>query len=205
MLIAFLSLLLFQSADLSGARHGDPLPADFAPPIAAKIAPGGIRADVRGNTLTFWWVKEIPIKAAAPAWTDVPEGTLVGAVKIEKDFRDTRGRVIKAGAYTLRYGIQPQNGDHLGVSPYREFLLLSPAKQDADPAPPSHDGLVDLSKQTIGGSHPAVWSLDPPVARGAALTVHTNTELELKSLVMEMPVTGGTFRFGLVLVGKIEA
>jgi hypothetical protein len=205
MLIAFISLLLFQSSDLSGVKHSDPVPADFAAAVAAKIAPGGIRAAVRGNTLTFWWVKDLPMKSSPASWSDVPEGTLVGAVKIEKDFRDTRGRVVKAGAYTLRYGIQPQNGDHLGVSPFREFLLLSPAKQDADPAPPSHDGLVDLSKQTIGGSHPAVWSLDPPVATDAALTVHANTELELKALIMEVPVTGGTFRFGLVLVGKIEA
>jgi hypothetical protein len=200
-----LAFLLFQPADLSGTKHTDAVPADFAGPVAAKLAPGGVRATVRANTLTFWWAKEIPLKAAAPAWSDVPEGTLVGAVKIEKDFRDTRGRVIKAGAYTLRYGIQPANGDHLGVSPFREFLLLSPAKQDADPAPPSHDGLVDLSKQTIGGSHPAVWSLDPPVATDAPLTVHANTELELKALVMEVPAIGGTVRFGLVLIGKIEA
>ena len=200
-----LAFLLFQAPDLSGTKHSDAVPTELAAPVAAKIAPGGIRADVRGNTLTFWWAKEIPLKAAAPTWSDVPEGTLVGAVKIEKDFRDTRGRVIKAGAYTLRYGLQPQNGDHLGVSPFREFLLLSPAKQDADPAPPSHDGLVDLSKQTIGGSHPAVWSLDPPVATDAALTVHANTELQLKALIMEVPVSGGTFRFGLVLIGKIEA
>lgn len=200
-----LAFLLFQSPDLSGTKHTDPVPADFAAPIAAKIAPGGVRATVRANILTFWWVKDLPMKASAPSWSDVPEGTLVGAVKIEKDFRDTRGRVIKAGAYTLRYGIQPQNGDHLGVSPYREFLLLSPAKQDADAAPPSHDSLVDLSKQAIGGSHPAVWSLDPPVATDAALSVRANTELDLKALVMEIPVAGGTLRFGLVLVGKIEA
>jgi hypothetical protein len=200
-----LAFLLFQTPDLSGTKHSDAAPTELAAPVAAKIAPGGIRATVRDNTLTFWWVKDLPMKSSPASWSDVPEGTLVGAVKIEKDFRDTRGRVIKAGAYTLRYGIQPQNGDHLGVSPFREFLLLSPAKQDADPAPPSHDGLVDLSKQTIGGSHPAVWSLDPPVTTDTALSVHANTELELKALIMEVPVTGGTFRFGLVLIGKIEA
>jgi hypothetical protein len=112
--------------------------------------------------------------------------------------------VIKPGTYTLRYGIQPANGDHLGVSPFREFLLLSPASQDADPAPRKHDALIDLSKQTIGGSHPAVWSLDPPVATEAPLTVHT-TDLGHKALVMEGPIPGGTLRFGLVLIGKIEA
>jgi hypothetical protein len=202
MLIVLIVLLLFQTTDLSGTQHTDPLPAGLAAPVAAKLAPGGVRAAVGANTLAFWWVKELPIKS--PAWSEMPEGTLVGAVKIEKDFRDIRGRVIKGGTYTLRYGIQPSNGDHLGVSPFREFLLLSPAAQDADPAPRSHDALTDLSKQSIGGSHPAVWSLDPPVTTEAPLTVHT-TDLGHKALVMEVPIAGGTLRFGLVLLGKIEA
>jgi hypothetical protein len=214
MLLTIISLFLLQAADLTGARHADPVPAEIAPSVSAQLAPGGVRAAVGANTLTFWWVKQLPMRAAAsgeasapkpaPAWSDVPESTLVGAVKIEKDFRDVRGRVIKAGTYTLRYGIQPANGDHLGVSPFREFLLLSPAAQDTDPAVRTHDGLIDLSKQTIGGSHPAVWSLDPPVSTEAALTVHA-TELGHKALVMEVPAAGGTIRFGLILIGKIEA
>jgi hypothetical protein len=205
MLLAFISFLVFfQSADLSGTSHSDAVPVEIAAPVSATLAPGGVRVAVGANTLTFWWVKQLPLTSAAIAWSDVKEGTLTGAVKIDKDFRDIRGRVIKAGTYTLRYGIQPANGDHLGVSPFREFLLLSPAGLDTDPAPRTHDGTVDLSKQTIGGSHPAVWSLDPPVATEAPLSVHT-TELGHKALVMEVPVAGGTLRFGLVLIGKIEA
>jgi hypothetical protein len=202
MLLAFISLLLLQAADPSAARHSDPAPSDLAAPVAAAMSTGGVRVAVAANTLTFWWVKEIPVKSAA--WTDLAEGSLVGAVKIDKDFRDVRGRVIKAGTYTLRYGIQPANGDHLGVSPYREFLLLSPAAADKDAAPRGHDGTVEISKETIGGSHPAVWSLDPPVATDAPLTAHT-TELGLKTIVMEVPTQGGALRFALVLVGKIDA
>jgi hypothetical protein len=194
-------LLLWQApADLSGTRHSDPLPSELSAAVSGALAPGGVRATVGANTLAFWWVKELP-KAT---WSDLPEGTLVGAVKIDKDFRDIRGRVIKAGTYTLRYGIQPANGDHLGVSPYREFLLLSPAAHDADSAPRGHDGTIELSKEAIGGSHPAVLSLDPPVATEAPLTVHS-TELGHKGLIMEVPASGGTLRFGLVLIGKIEA
>ncbi len=210
MLIALITLLLFQSADLSGTKHSESVPPEIAASLAVTLAPGGVRAAVGANTLTFWWVKQLAAAAEAsastpaPGWGNVAEGTLVGAVKVEKNFRDIRGRVIKAGAYTLRYGIQPANGDHLGVSPFREFLLLSPAAQDTDPAPRKHDALIDLSKQTIGGSHPAVWSLDPPVAAEAPLTVHT-TDLGHKALVMEAPIAGGTLRFGLVLIGKIEA
>ena len=203
MLLAFISLLFFQPADLTAAKHSDPTASELAPPVAAVVSPGGVRVSVSGNTLTFWWVKSLPIKAGS-AWTDLPEGTLVGAVKIDKDFRDIRGRVIRAGAYTLRYGIQPANGDHLGVSPFRDFLLLSPAAADADPAPRGHDGTIQISKETIGGSHPAVWSIDPPAAQDPPLTVHS-TDLGHKAVIVEVPVQDGTMRFGIVLVGKIEA
>jgi hypothetical protein len=170
-----------------------------------------VRAATAGTSVAFWWVKDLPLKtgSGAPSWADAAEGTLVGAVKLDRDFHDIRGRVVKAGVYTLRYGVQPVNGDHLGVSPFREFLLLCPAAADADAAPRGHDGTVELSKQAIGGSHPAVWSLDPPVAVEAPLAIHT-TDLGHKALVMEVPVSrdgkpAGTLRFGVVLVGKIEA
>ncbi len=198
-----LGLLLWQvPSDPSATRHTDGPPAELAAPIAALMAPGGVRAAVGANTLTFWWVKQLPLKS--PAWSELPEGSLVGAVKIEKDFRDIRGRVIKAGTYTLRYGIQPANGDHLGVSPFRDFLLLSPVALDKETTALGHKGTVEISKETIGGSHPAVLSIDPPVASEAALSLHT-TELGHKAIVMEVPIQGGTLRFGVVLVGKIEA
>src|SRR5258708_39826557 len=132
MLIALITLLLFQSADLSGTKHSESVPLEIAAPVAATLAPGGVRAAVGANTLTFWWVKQLAAAAEAsastpaPGWSNVAEGTLVGAVKVEKDFRDIRGRVIKAGTHTLRYGTQPANRDHLGVSPFRPVLLAPP-------------------------------------------------------------------------------
>ena len=207
MLFAVALFFLQSTADLSGVTHGDPLPAPLAPAIASQLAPGGVRVTAGTNTLTFWFLKPGSADGAAGkplTWSDLKEGTLVGAVKIDKDFRDIRGRVVKAGTFTLRYGIQPANGDHLGVSPYREFLLLSPVALDSDPAPRGHDGTVEISKEAIGGSHPAVLSIDPPNASAASLTV-TTTELGHKAIVLDAPMSGGTLRFGLVLIGKIEA
>ena len=84
-----------------------------------------------GTTLDFWFVTSLPLQAGgAPSWQQTEEGTIVGAVRVSAVYRDIRGRTIKPGTYTLRYGIQPANGDHLGVSPFREFLLLSPAAAD---------------------------------------------------------------------------
>src|SRR5260370_39005090 len=98
MLFTLLSLFLFQAAtDLSGTKHGDPLPPEIAASVSAKLAPGGVRAGVGANTLTFWWVKELPFKS--PAWREMPEVTLVVAVKIEKAFPYIRGRGVKPDTY----------------------------------------------------------------------------------------------------------
>jgi hypothetical protein len=201
-----------QSATLTATAHTTAVPEGLAKPVAALLAPGGVRVVVAKGpvTLDFWWVSGLPMKdGSAVAWSDVEEGTLVGAVNIPADFRDLRGRIIKAGLYTLRYGIQPQNGDHLGVSPFRDFLLVSPAAVDKDPAPHGHDGAIELSKQAIGGSHPGVLSIDPPGTNAAPLSLH-KTELDHDAVIMEVPVTRsgkavGTLKFGLVLVGRIEA
>jgi hypothetical protein len=189
--------------------HKDPVPSELAAPIGGVMAPGGVRAVAGGVTLDLWFVKALEVGAAPPAWAGVAEGTLVGAVRVGGDFHDIRGRVIKAGVYTMRYGVQPDNGDHLGTSPWRDFLLLVPAALDTDTAARGHDGTVDLSKRTIGGSHPAVWSIDPPVTTEAVLAPH-KTELGHQAIVVEVAcaVAGkpaGALRFGIVLIGRIDA
>jgi hypothetical protein len=128
----------------------------------------------------------------------------VGAVGVTGAFKEIRGKTIQPGVYTLRFGLQPQNGDHLGASPFREYLLLSPASLDTDSKPLGFEGTVAISKQTIGTSHPAALSLDPPVSSAAVLASHTN-ELDHKGVTFEVSTSpAGTLRFGLILIGLIE-
>ena len=211
--VTFASFTTSQNASLTATTRTAAPPAEIAPAVLSLLSNDEVAVAVAqpAVTLEFWWVKALPMRAGSdgPSWTDVEEGTLVGAVKLSADYRDIRGRVVRAGVYTLRYGIQPSNGDHLGVSPFRDFLLISPAAVDKDPAPRGHDGTIELSKQAIGGSHPGVWSIDPPVASEAPLQPH-KTELGHDAVVMQVPVTrggqpAGTLKFGVVLVGKIEA
>jgi hypothetical protein len=195
MLIALLSLVLAQAAGLTGVTHSEPVPTEIAAAVASKVAPGGVRATASGATVTLWWVADLPGASLA----DVPDGTLIGAVKLDADTRDIRGRLMKAGVYTLRYAIQPKTDDHFGVSPFRNFLLLSPAAVDKDPATTDIKGAIELSKQTLGGDHPAVLSIDPPAGKDAPLSVYT-TDLGHKSLIVEV----GKLKFGIVLIGRIR-
>jgi hypothetical protein len=211
LIVVLLAPVWARAQQPSGAAHTHP-PPELPGPIASALAPGGLSFTIGAAQLDFWFVRGLAVTEGAepPGWSDVEEGALVGAVRMTADFRDVRGRVIKPGVYTLRYGIQPENGDHLGVSPYRDFLLLLPAALDTESAPRGHDGTIDLSKRTAGGSHPAVWSIDPPATPAALGTEHRNEELDLRSFTMEVPVLragkpAGAIRFGLVLVGKIEA
>lgn len=209
LLLAWTGVSLAAFQGIEARLHTDPVPPGIAAPVSAVLAAGGVQAVVNGVTIDFWWVRSLDAGANPPAWAAVEEGALVGAVRLDADFRDIRGRMIKAGVYTLRYGVQPDNGDHLGTSPFRDFLLLIPAALDTTVQPLGHDGAVDLSKHTIGGSHPAVWSIDPPETGEALLATH-KTELGHSSIVVEVPCAQAgkpatPLRFGIVLIGRIEA
>jgi hypothetical protein len=191
-------------AQLSGVASSEPVPDALSPSVKALLETNGVKATSGASTLEFWWASHLPVSGGSASWSGVTEGALVGAVRITGAFREIRGRTIKPGVYTLRYGLQPQNGDHLGASPFREFLLVSPAAADVDPEPLGFDAVVALSKQTTGVSHPASLSIDPPAATAPVLSVHTS-ELGHKGLIVEVKTPRGPLRFGLILVGLIEA
>jgi len=190
--------------------HSDAVPAELVDAIKSRFAPGGQRVDIGGKVLDFWWVKALPLRAGSNeiSWSAVEEGALVGAVKLGAPYTEMRGRTIKQGVYTLRYGIQPADGNHLGASPNPEFLLLSPAAADTSSAALGHDGVIKISKLSIGLSHPAVWGLDPPVASDPPLALKKN-DAGMTALVFQVPVArdgndAGQLKFGLVLVGQIQ-
>jgi hypothetical protein len=144
-----------------------------------------------------------------PDWSNVPPGSLVGAMQLEAPLPDIRGFPIPPGIYTLRFAQQPQDGDHMGVSPYRQFLVVVPAADDRTPEPLGHDGAVELGKKTQGRSHPAVLSIAPPAAKGATGPQVIKTEDGHTAVVFGVDCTRdgttvGTLAFGVVLVGRIE-
>ena len=55
------------------------------------------------------------------------DGELIGVLQFASEGHDYRDQSIAKGVYTMRYGLQPVNGDHLGVSTFRDYSLLLPA------------------------------------------------------------------------------
>ena len=113
----------------------------------------------------LWLRKGVPAQAKKDADVSYPqlaESTLVGVVHFPQTAADFRGQQVPAGFYTLRYALIPDDGNHLGVSPNRDFVLLIPAQSDPDPnATFKFQELVAMSAKTAGTRHPSPLSLPP--------------------------------------------
>jgi hypothetical protein len=193
---AVIALLLALAPSVSPLT--DTPPADLAAGVAARLAPAA-RVATGAATLDIWLAQKLERTADGPGWSNVESGTLIGAIRVSGEFKEIRGKVVKPGVYTLRYGLQPQNGDHLGISTFREFVLLSPAALDKDPKVLGFDGVVALSKEVIGTAHPASLSLDPPEdAPGTPLSTFKN-EVGHEGVVLQI----GALKFGLIVSGLI--
>jgi hypothetical protein len=66
----------------------------------------------------------------------------------------------------MRYDLLPGDGNHMGVAPDRDFLLLVPAGDDPGPAGAlPYARLVKLSAAAAGTNHPLVLSMVAPASR----------------------------------------
>lgn len=183
------------------------VPPEVAPEIAAALGGDVVTVTAGSTKLEFWWVKALPLRegvSGTPSWSDVPEGALAGVVRLGGAWNDIRGYAIRPGVYTLRFALQPQNGDHMGMSPNREFLMPGPAADDTSAAPNGYDGAVALAKKASRRAHPASISVDPPSTSAAPLTTTTNDLGHQIAIVRVPTASGAPLTFGLVVDGTIE-
>jgi hypothetical protein len=141
----------------------EPPPTTVAPELRAALGDQGVRiVDGQGkNFADFWLRKEIPAKEkpagpkGAVQFPFLADGEFIGVCRLAAEIHDYRDQAIAAGLYTMRFGLQPVNGDHLGVSTYRDYALLLPAAKDRALALPTHKQLEERSAESAGTSHPA--------------------------------------------------
>jgi hypothetical protein len=112
----------------------------------------------------LWLRKAVPTSARTDVpgaiYTEFAESTVLGVISFPKPTTDFRGQAIKAGSYTMRYSLHPTDGNHLGISPYRDFIILVPIGSDPDVnAMIKFQDLMKLSAKTSGSNHPAPLSL----------------------------------------------
>lgn len=201
-----------QGAELTLKTGKAAAPADVSPAIAAMLQDEAIQLqDAGANAIEIWPVKEVALKAkpesAAKALDALTETAILGVVQIHKDMRDFRDDELPAGVYTMRFGIQPEDGDHLGTSPTPYFVVLIPAAHDKDPAGVAdHDTLAESSQEHSNADHPANFNLRP-VAKleSEAPKLDSDSQDDAKTVVLEIPATAAgektTLLFALVYEG----
>lgn len=188
------------AAALEVAAAGPP-PRELSAEMRAALAGEGARA---GEGFEIWLRREPGLATGGSgglgaAFGTLGEGALVGALRLSAGWRDYRGQSVPAGVYTLRFALLPEDGYHMGVSTYRDYLLLVPAAEDPDPAATlGFDRLVALARESSGTRHPAVLSLVP----AGEVEAPAATESDQGQPVLALPF--GELTLGLVVAGTGE-
>ncbi len=155
-----------------------------------------------GAGCEIWFVKSIPTGVASSDSTivlPIAQGTLLGVLRFPTKGADRRGQMLKPGIYTLRYSLNPVDGAHQGVAPQRDFALLTPISNDADPnGKPDYTKLVELSR-TSGTAHPAVLSLETP----SGSTFPALTKEGEQDVVLNVQV--GNLKLAVIVAGKADS
>lgn len=213
--LAVVALLCLSSAaaaqDYKAATGTVPVPPEISAPMRAVLSPASISVTGPSGPLCEIWLRA-PIPIATPAnsalgvtYGQLVDGSLVGAIHFDAAVKDFRDQTIQPGTYLLRYALQPVDGNHQGVSDYRDFLLLTPAAADTSPANLADHDLYALSRKASGAGHPSVWSLVPADGAPAQLPgVAHDTSDDFWVLYMQAPIGPSPTTLGLVLVGHAE-
>ena len=179
--LGFLCAFLLFPLIFSFAQNGK---VENIGPLTDKSVPDAVRQvlDSKGYHVTLddgsvaceLWLRAIvpaqPKKDVQGAlYNRLAESTMVGVLHFPQASTDYRGQPISAGFYSLRYELIPDDGNHLGAAPNRDFLLLIPVGSDADPnAALKFQELVSLSRKATGTKHPGPLSLAQPESGTAA-------------------------------------
>lgn len=203
LLMAFAACGALAFAQYKAEATGE-APAEVAAPIKELLAPAGHKV-MSGDGKVWcevWFVKAAPkgpdSTEADLMWKSVPPGSVIGAIRWHAGAYDRRGQVLKPGVYTLRFSMFPLNGDHQGVAPNRDFLVMTPAAEDQSAAAvPKFDDLMKMSRKASGTPHPAVLAMYVVESDFQPGIQNVGEDWNLFAKVGETPI-------GLTVVGKSE-
>jgi len=171
-------------------------PSALAGPVRDALSAQGYRiVDGQGKAYADVWLRKTVPASQKPGGASgsiqfpfLAEGELLGAWRFPGEGHDNRDQTIPKGVYTVRYGLQPVNGDHLGVSPFRDYALLLPAAKDTAVAATPSKPLQERSAESAGASHPAILLLSAAPTSGKPLSVVRDEEKNSWGAVLPLNV-----------------
>ncbi len=188
--------------------------AQKAEPVGAAEVPDAVKAalqdkgqrvlDKDGTPLVSVWlaksVKTYKKDVEGANYPSLETSSFVGVVTFAQDGKDFRGQTIPKGTYTLRYALLPNDGNHMGVAPNRDFLLLLSLITDSDPAATfTEKQLFKASGKVAGGAHPTVLSLVADEGKGV-----TTNDQGFVVLHVSLATTDGELPLALVVKGVAQ-
>ena len=147
----------------------------------------------------IWMRKSLPARAktdvAGAIYTSIQDSAAVGVISFPKGGTDFRGQAIKPGAYVMRYALHPTDGNHMGISPIRDFLLLVPVGSDQNvDAQFKFEELIKMSTKASATNHAAPLSLVAAEGKPAFPSVfedehgHLGFAVKVKTSAGELPI-----------------
>ena len=200
------SLAFGQNYKVAGL--GPPPAGQIPAALQEALQPQGVQVvnDQGGTLVELWLSKSVSISSNPSNSPDIvfgalSEGEFVGMVHFPSQATDFRGQAIKPGFYTVRYGLIPQDGNHMGVNPTRDAFVLSPAAADTNLGTAlKFDDLVKLSRQASGTPHPQL--LVGAQVNGDVFPSVVNDDQGHWNLQVKAPGTSGDYPIAITVVGK---
>lgn len=167
LLVASVAGLLPLSAASFTVEAGPPPDAAIPEETRAAVAPEAVTVKSGDTAVAHFWMRASAFEGAASGgfgvrYETIPEGAFLGVVNFPEKGSDFREQSIPAGVYTMRFGLHPENGDHMGVAPSRDFAVLSPVDKDLKIAKNyEFEAMMDMTAE-VGNPHPTVARLELP-------------------------------------------
>ena len=209
-LAAFFAVVAISSA-LAAKLDSIPMPKDSPVPEAVRqvLEPNGYQITLDDGSVLcdIWLRKDLPNsgkkEAEGALFPELAPSTLIGVISFPKAGSDFRGQAIPAGYYSMRYELLPNDANHLGVSPNRDFVLLVPIASDPDPkAEFKYQELTALSRKATGSSHPGPLSI---VQAGDKMPGIAKDDQDHWIFSDKLPIAGSEpIPFGLVVKGVAQ-
>lgn len=201
-------LMLFATAGFAQYKTepAGPPPTELDASVAGLLQKDGLKITGTDNKVLceIWLRSSTPSAPKAVeenvSMPTIPHGSLLGVIRFPGQHADRRGQGVKPGMYTMRFSYYPQNGDHQGAAPQRDFMILSQASVDKDgAASPAFEALIAMSRKASGTPHPLVFSAWKDEADAKpGMEKQGDHDWVLHGKIGTMPVA-------IILVGRAEA
>ena len=133
--------------------------------LAEQLAETGylVRKGTSRTVCEIWfcrqWTVEPGFKVTEERLYPFSPGQLIGLLHFKRRGKDFRDQSVSSGWYTLRFGLQPTDGNHEGTSPTRDFVMLVNAEQDKPDKKWDLKELLTVSADAAGSTHPALMCM----------------------------------------------